>query len=267
MKIIMEEHRMDYEALYTQLQSMEKGLKDQLSQLNKLSRRVSKEMGEGDLKGLKKDIAALSKNAKDQLQTLSDMDAAVDGFDSHEYLRSGDFSAQMLACCAEQGVDVKGEYPSYEMFPYRVKIEEADLDIFLDRKRVQCLRPSSFVRMVKEGRDKLMKAFFNEQTFVNELAQAYDLAVMKNGAALDSDIYLMSLYKFLAPMGRFRKDYDQQSYAFDLSRLYSSGVKMTKDGRRYQFGTSHKINKNIRFLDKNGHEQFFATIRFYRDEG
>ena len=64
-------------------------------------------------------------------------------------------------------------------------------------------------------------------------------------------------------MSRFRKDYDQQSFAFDLSRLYASGIDETKNGRKFQFGPSRLNNKAIRILDQNGQEVFLATIRFF----
>ena len=104
---------------------------------------------------------------------------------------------------------------------------------------------------------------FNALTFVSELSDAYDMAVLKLKKHPESDIYLTSLYKFLAPMSRFRKDYDQQNFAFDLARLYISGIEETKNGRRFQFGPSRNGNKAIRILDKEGREQFLATIRFY----
>ena len=100
------------------------------------------------------------------------------------------------------------------------------------------MRPQSFVDTVKAGQEKLNKASFNAATFVNELSDAYDLALLKMGKQVGYDMYLKSLYKFLAPMSRFRKEYDQQSFAFDLARLYTSGIEETKNGRRFQFGPS-----------------------------
>lgn len=64
-------------------------------------------------------------------------------------------------------------------------------------------------------------------------------------------------------MSRFRKDYDKQSFAFDLARLYSSGVEETKNGKKFQFGPSRNNEKAFRILDKDGKQQFLATIRFY----
>jgi len=128
------------------------------------------------------------------------------------------------------------------------------------------MRPGSFVEIVRSGQEKLNKASFNAVAFASELADAYDLAVLKLDRQKQSDIYLTSLYKILAPMSRFRKDYDQQSFAFDLARLYISGIEETKNGRKFQFGPSRVGGKGIRILDMAGKEQFLATIRLFEAE-
>lgn len=254
---------MNYEELYALLQGQEKILKDKITQMQKLYKSISKEMESGDLKSLAKDVAAMADSNQQQAEALQELAAQIEGFDTKTYFENGDFAEQMLSYCEEMAVDVQGEYPIYEMFPYRVRIDAENQDLYLDRKKIQCARPQSFVQMVKVGQDKLMKASFNAQAFVNELADAYDLAVLKFKKAPDADIYLTSLYKFLAPMGRFRKEYDQQSFAFDIARLYASDVEVTKNGRCFQFGPSRNNNKALRILDSEGHEQFLATIRFY----
>ena len=230
---------MNYEELYSEYQVLEKEMKDKINGVQKLHKMIAKEMENGDLKSFRRDIALLESG-------------------------DGEFVAQMLEACGELGVDVKGEFPVYEMFPYRVKIDAENQDLYLDRKKVQCMRPKSFARQVKAGQDKLMKASFNALTFANELADVYDLALLKLKRQPEADIYLTNLYKFLAPMGRFRRDYDQQSYAFDLARLYGSGIKEIKDGRRIQFGPSREGNKAIRILDSQGREEYLSTIRFFR---
>lgn len=256
---------MNYEELFSGMQAQEKTLKEKLSQMQKLSKSISKEMASGDLKSLTKDMNALIEANRQQAATLQELLDSVEKVDSKAYFESGEFAEQMLAYCREISVDVQGEYPVYEMFPYRVRFDTENQDIYLDRKKVQCMRPKSFVELVKVSQDKLRKASFNDQLFLNELAEAYDLAVMKQKKAPEADIYLTNLYKFLAPMGRFRKEYDLQSFAFDVARLYASDVETTKNGRRYQFGTSRNNNKALRILDAEGREWFIATIRFYND--
>lgn len=255
---------MNYEELYSNYQVLEKGLKEKITAVQKLSKAIAKEMESGDLKSFRRDLALLEEAAAGEARILSDMKALEAEFDSFKYFEGGDFAAQMLDACEELGIDVKGEYPVYEMFPYKVKIDTENQDLYLDRKKVQCMRPQSFAKQVKAGQEKLMKANFNELTFANELADVYELALMRLKKQPESDIYLTALYKYLAPMGRFRKDYDLQSYAFDLARLYSSGVTKIKGGRKLQFGPSRNNNKAIRILDNDGREQYLATIRFFQ---
>jgi len=116
-----------------------------------------------------------------------------------------------------------------------------------------------------------MSVSFNPSAFANELALAYDLSLIvqskeKNReVAKNGDVYLTVLYKTLTPMKRFKKDYDMQSFAFDIARLYSSDVKKIDDGRGFQFGPSRQNAKAIRVLDKNSQEQFLATVRFFEE--
>lgn len=256
---------MNYEDLYLALQTQEGSVKNNLASLQKLFKAVGKESAGGDIKSLSKDLDSMSEAAAALASALKAMKAAVDGFDTRTYFESGDFATQMLEACQEKGVDVRGTAPVYEMFPYKVKLDMENQDLYLDRKKVQCVRPRSFVETVRASQEKLNKASFNAAAFAAELGDAYDLAILKMKRQAEADIYLTSLYKILAPMSRFRKDYDQQSFAFDLARLYISGIEETKSGRRFQFGPSRESSsKSIRILDQAGKEQHLSTIRFFK---
>ncbi len=256
---------MDYENLYETLQPLETSLKNNLASLQKLFKAATRESAGGDIKSLARDLNTMAETASALSSALEAMKASVDGFDTRAYFESGDFAAQMLQCCQEKGVDVRGSSPVYEMFPYKVKLDMENQDLYLDRKKVQCIRPRSFVQTVRDSQEKLNRASFNAAAFAAELGDAYDTAVMKLKRQPQSDIYLTSLYKILAPMSRFRKDYDQQSFAFDLARLYISRIEETKNGRRFQFGPSRESNKSIRILDQYGKEQHLSTIRFFNE--
>lgn len=257
---------MNYEDLYQELALPEKSAKDKLAALQKSFKAVCRETDNSDLKSLAKDIEAMKETIAQLSAEVEKISDAVASFDTAAYFENGDFAAQMLAICQEENVNVIGDFPVYEMFPYRIKLDTENQDIYMDRKKVQCMRPKSFVELVKNGQERLTRASFNPQTFANELAEAYDLALLKAKKQSGYDIYLTQLYKLLAPMSRYRKDYDQQSFAFDLARLYGSGIQETKSGRKFQFGPSRKQNKAIRILDQNGREQYLSTICFYAKE-
>lgn len=257
---------MNYEDFYQDMQPQEKSIKDGIASLQRISRTVHKELEAGDIKSIAKDLSSMIETTAALSSALKDAADTVENFDTAAYFASGDFADQILDICKEKGVDVRGDFPVYEMFPYRIKLDLENQDVYLDRKKVQCMRPASFIDTVKKGQEKLNKVSFNALTFAGELASAYDLAILKLAKRPGADIYLTSLYKYLAPMGRFRKEYDQQSFAFDLARLYTSGEEMTKNGRRFQFGPSRDNKKAIRILDKEGKEQYLATIRFINEE-
>lgn len=259
---------MNYEELYTELQTYTKEMNDTLKNKQKIFKSVCKNVENGDLKTAAKNVAVMETLSESYKEALEKMGNAIESFNSHEYIESGDFANQLLDYCEKSNVDVKGEFPNYEMFPYKVKVDVENFDMYIDRKKVQCLRPQSFVSYVKFEQDKLLKAAFNPELFANELALAYDLTLLKHNEgksyAKDSDCYLTNIYKLLTPMRRFKKDYDQQSFAFDLARLYNANTECVSDGRKLQFGTSRNIKQAIRILDINGQEQFLSTIRFYR---
>ncbi len=253
---------MNYEELYEALQSGEKDLLDGIKSAMKNQKQIVKDADTGDVKDMRKAISAMAESLRKQMAALEQLKDLADSFDEKEYFSSGNFPEQMLEACRNAGVDTHGEYPVYEMFPYRVRIDSDNQDIWLDRKKVPCMRPSYFASLVKNGQEKLMKASFNASAFAEELAAAYDLALLKGGKREGSDMMLGTVYRFMVPMSRSRKEYDQQSFAFDIARLYMSEGNEIKDGRRFEFGPSRNNSKAIRILDQNGKEQYLATIRF-----
>lgn len=260
----------DYEDLIKQIDVFEKELKDKIGTIQKLFKNINKNMDKGDLKSWTRDVSGLMGSLQESESVLENMKAMVDSFEIRAYIESGDFANQLISSCERLGVDVKGDFPNYEMFPFRVRFDVENLDMYIDRKKVQCLRPWAFVQDVKAIQTKMLRAAFDPAGFAKEIASAYDLALLKQNqgkplASSSGDIYLKNLYNFLTPMRRFRKDYDQQSFAFDLARLYSSDVHSIDDGRKFQFGPSRNINKCLRILDKEGREEYLATIRFFTE--
>ena len=260
---------MNYEELYLEYLSKEKELREHITEQQKCFKRLVKEMENGDIKNALKNMNALNETSRFLEQTSADMLFITQSFDINSYLSDGEFAEQMLLYCEKFGVDAIGENNIYELFPYKVRLDGENAEVFLDRKKAPYLRPQSLVKFIKAQIDKIMSASFNPSAFVGELALAYDLSLIvqarekKREIAWDGDVYLTELYKFLTPMKRFRKDYDMQSFAFDIARLYSSDVEKNGDGRSFQFGPSRKNEKAIRVLDKNSQEQFLATVRFF----
>ena len=260
---------MNYEELYQKMQVLEKGIGDKLSGGQRYYGNLKKNSDIGDLKNHAKNLSQLSSAANDLAFLLNELKTLTDDFDAKAYIESGDFPEQMEYECRQLSVDVKGEYPAYEMFPFKVRIDSEECDLYVDRKKIQQrLRPSSFAKYIKANRDRLLKAAFNAASFIEEICKAYDTATaikMKDNSNTPKDghLSLKTVHSYLAPMQRFRKEYDLQAFAFDLSRLYISELREVKDGRIMVFGPNRGNVQPIRILDANGQDQTFATVRFH----
>ncbi|MCL1808681.1 MAG: hypothetical protein FWG42_02815 [Clostridiales bacterium] len=267
---------MNYEEFYQDLQALEKGIKEKLQGTQKSFKSITKNSEKGDLKNLAKGIAQLKVYLGETEGLAESLEELAGSFDGREYIESGDFAMQLVECCEQCSVDIKGEFPVYEIFPYKVRIDAENQELSVNKKKFQCARPLKFVQDIKASREKYLKAQFNASLFLNELAAAYDLNVAvkerKNkGKSKGKDVVdghqlmLWDIYSYIAPTQRAKKEYDMQNFAFDLARLYSSEIKATKDERKFQFGPGKATTKHIRILDGDGNEQMLETVRFYKD--
>ena len=154
----------------------------------------------------------------------------------------------------------------YEMFPYKVRIvgdEEHAAEVYINRKKVPSFRPSYIAETIRADREKLLRANFNAQSFMTELAEAYETACLRSGVRVGSTQKLDKVYKTMVPMARARKEYDKQAFAFDLARLYEAGTDawISKGGKRYYFGTSRDGKSGFRVLSSSGVESFINTMK------
>ncbi len=259
---------MNYEDLLAGAKAIEKEMTERLKAEQRKS--IQKSMEAGDVKSWLRDLELLSQASEAHRDALATLREMVEAFDTREYIESGDFTRQLIEACEDADLDIKGEFPTYEIFPYRLRVDAENQDLYVDRKKMQCLRPKSFASGLKTSREKLMRVSFNAAAFAAELANAYDIALACQASGKtyvkDADCYLSSLYSYMAPMSRLRREYDKQSYAFDLARLYISDIDEIKGGRKFQFGPARNNNKAIRILDGDGGERFLTTIRFYHDD-
>ena len=257
---------MDYELYFTDAQACAKELKEKASAETKTVNKIQKSISNGSINALPKLISALRDATREREDALRRLEAME--FNGQEYMSNGDYAEQMLECCRQIGVDVHGSFPVYEMFPCRVAINPEGQEVIVNRKRLQCLRPSKLASDIKAELDRLAKASFNAQDFVKELATAYDLALAKASrkkpCADDAPAYLSDLYNYLTPMKRFKRDYTKNNFAYDLARLYAIDGLALEDGRAPRFDTARDSKKSIRILDRHGAEQHITTIRFVK---
>lgn len=262
--------QMNYEELYLILTAQERDLRDSIKSADKYVKQSIKNTESGNLAEMKKAVQQLAEASQRLQEQSARLGESLSNFDTKEYFVSGDFTRQLLEACEKAGIDVKGEKGVYEMFPYKIRIigdEEHPEEVWMNRKKLPSYRPAFVAATVKEGQQKLYRANFNEESFMSELAEAYDMTCLKSGARIGSSQTLTKIYKTLTPMARSRKEYDMQAFAFDLARLYEKWPESwtTKGGRTFVFGTSREGKNAIRVLSSAGVETFITTIKPLND--
>ncbi len=256
----------NYETLLENLAPLSKNVKDAANTIVRLQKAIQKNTEAGNLIEAKKSFAALQETIGQIQERTAALKTEMDSFNEQEYFVSGDFTQQLLDACAAKDVNVKGEKGVYEMFPYKVRIlgdQEHPAEIYMDRKKVPSYRPEFVAETIRQGQIRLNKVNFNPVSFMEELAAAYEITCLRSGSRVGSTQALTRIYRNLALMARARKEYDMQAFAFDLSRLFEAGTEAwkTKDGTRYDFGTSRDGKTGIRVLSRTGVESYISTLR------
>lgn len=260
-----------YEALYAELNETEKKMNSAVAEAKKQAAAILKATEGGDLKGLEKSLGDMAAALSAQSEKLEEIKASLSSFDKTAYISQGDFKQQILDECEKQNVDVKETGGNVlEMFPNKVTINPESQDVSVDKKKLSCLRPSALVSYVKKEQEKMGKASFNEQRFIEDVYSAYEACIAletvkntKKNKVISASVKLTEIYKKLAPTSRAKKDYDQLNFAYDISRVYSSEGRYTKNGLLMEIDTSRTADKNaIRILDAFGNEYFLTTVKF-----
>lgn len=257
---------MNYEALLSQINEAQKTTKDAAAAAAKQQKALQKSADIGNLAEMKKTLAILKEVAETLQKSVQTTEQLIAGFDAQAYFVEGEFTRQMLESCAEKKIDVVGEKGVYQMFPYKIRIvadEEHAPEVWMDRKKVNSVRPAYVAETIRAGQEKLYKANFNVESFMGELAEAYETARLRMKNARDgSTIDLSKIYKYLAPTARARKEYDAQAFAFDLARAYEKGPDtwVTKSGEKFDLGPSRN-GSGYRVLSSTGVETYISTLR------
>ena len=264
---------MDYREMLTSLDEVKKTLTVLVDDSRKEYATVKKGLELGDLKTADKKVQELEETMEEARASLTALKEGMAAFDRADYVASGAFKRQIVEECRKAKLDVKeGEGLTLEIFPNKLSINPETQEVTVDKKKSYCLNPSVLVETIRKTQEKLAASNFNEERFLKELSTAYEQHIAiessRKGKKVNrSFVKLTDLYKLLAPTARAKKDYDMQSYAYDLSRLFNAGNVLTKDGYALEWDTSRNLDKGaIRILDGAGNENYLKSLRFTESE-
>jgi len=227
-----------------------------------LSRRLTQAVRVGDMRAAEAALRDLQGLPVEEPLTAAAEAAA--GFDYRTYLAGG-FDADFQAACREAGVPLEGYFPNYFVFPFPVRVDTENLSVVINRKRVGMLRPSSLVGAVREERERLERSPFNAGEFIGILFAVWSRMNAQASAQNKLDVRqpqpLKLVYKDLVPFARWRREYPESFFAYDLQRLLTSDV-LIHEGWQCILERGRASGNAIRLVDRDGQERLISTVSF-----
>lgn len=248
-------------------------LDDQLApaadQLSRRARRVAalsgklvKATASGDMKTAETALRDLQATPLDEAVTA--MVAAADSFDYRKYLADG-FAADFEAACREANLPLEGYFPNYFVFPFPVRVDTENPSVIVNRRRVGTLRSSALVAAIKEERDRLERSPFNVTEFLGVLYSTWENLNArlsgKSGVQVRQSQPLKQVYKELVPFARWRREYPESLFAFDVQRLLLSN-ELRVNGWQCDLERGRKGGNALRLIDHEGQERLIASVNF-----
>jgi hypothetical protein len=185
----------------------------------------------------------------------------------------------------EENIRVRGEYPSYEIFPFIVKISSKEGFALINKKKVRGLRIRYLINLIKKERERFLKSSFRADEFLKDVAQGYDIVIatkkakqigVTDGTATEEvPVPIMDVYRALTPMKRHKREYSTQLFGFDIYRLLqeeagnpeATVLNGDQSPRRCIFGSTRIGSRNgITVVEESGRETTFGSIKFVKVE-
>lgn len=185
-------------------------------------------------------------------------------FDAQRYLAQGKYTQEILDTAQRMGVSIFKRENRLYCHPALVRIAPNDKAVFINRKRERRIRPSVFVKQLKDLQQK--PPSFKPEAFLSALLEAYSQIVAQRvNETLSSApvVPLVELYKLLTLLPGQAKEYSRQEFVRDVYLLHRSGRDTTNRGAKVSFPISRGVRrKNLTVVDEAGEERHYYGIRF-----
>jgi hypothetical protein len=229
-----------------------------------LAARLAKAAADGDMKTVEAALRDLQGVSLDE--PTSEVQQAAGAFDYRAYLTEG-FAAEFEAACRETNLPLEGDFPAYTVFPISVRIDLDNPSVLVNRRRTGMLRPSSLVRAIQDERERLERSPFNLTEFLGVLFATWErmnaVQSAKSGVQVRQPQALKQVYRELVPFARWRRDYPEAFFAFDIQRLLLSGESMV-GGWQCALEKGRGGSNALRLIDREGQERLIASVNFVK---
>lgn len=223
------------------------------------AKRVKAAAASGQMRALRQSLDAAVRLADQASETARQLRAGWT-FDEGAHFASGDYTKEVLAVAADQGVAAFEADDRILSYPAIVALSASDATVLIDKRKERRVRPSVLVSALKELQARPPK--FKPEAFLEALATAYDLVVAQRGGQPGTTVKLGDVYNVLTVLPGSSRDYSRQELARDLYLLDQTGVTTTRDGRVLRLPASALTRGGGVLRTGSGQEKVYAGLNF-----
>lgn len=187
-------------------------------------------------------------------------------------LNSQEFILSIEKAIKELNVPLTGEFPNYELPPFKLSISldsfEAKLSLGRKSERSSSLNPQELAKWVSARYKRVSGRKFNMASFMKDLLEAYGvsnrLAYREKDTAWGRAVSLNEIYELLTLKQSARQDYPKQFFMYELGLLKEQPT-ISYGEFRFELGFARNQSKAIAIVDSLGRESRISSLTIYRE--
>lgn len=247
---------------------------------NLVSSRLTKEI-QGLIKAMQewsiKDIDALFLKCEKDILLLEEHWSTIRGLVKKEIpelsvlLENDEYINQLQSSMNAVGLQYQGEFPEYQLPPFKLFIDtkqlEARLSMGRKTQRINSLFPQALISLVKKSYDKVVQKKIDSKRFLQDLLPAYEIANRLtyggNDVLWGRAVPLLKIYELLTIRRAAKQEYSKEQFLFDVGRMKEQ-FGLILDGYRFELGFARNQSKALVIVDSQGREHHLSSITVYR---
>jgi len=232
-----------------------------VSLLAKATKQLQKAALAGDIPQIRKSSERLLASLEATRQEIANARSAwcFNPEEEETYLRET-YTSELLEAARNENVQIEQRDEGLVAFPSIIRVLASDRALRINKKKVQAIRPSYVLKMLKAIQARKPRA--TPEAFLEVAHRAYRLLV---GEEYGRTVALKNIYDVLTLLPGSANGYDQTDFVRDLFLLDQSGVVKTRSGAICSLpaSTGTKGTKGtFSFVSPNGEPVTYYGLRF-----
>ena len=245
-----------------------------IKQVTKLWQKIKKLHSEWDINNIKSTLESYNLELN-QLNTNntsgnSFLSEKIDTISKH--IGSTEYITDLESLLKKYGIPFIGEFPEYDIPPYRLSISKENMEarLFFGRKseKITSMNPENISNWINIKYKKITGKKFDINVFMKELFDAYQyinkITFRNKDTIWGKAIKLTEIYGLLTLKRSTKQEYPAQVYQFELG-LLKENLNLSFNDYRFEFGFARDINKAIAIIDSSGKVNYVSSLTIYKE--